>query len=136
VRGAAVDGVLAGGGVDRRRLRQGLGVAVAGRALGLDGAGRFQIGHAAAAGQQKGGGAREDQGLVHRRLLQSAMRARTCSGAVPPKLWRLAQEASGVRTSYTALVMPESRACNSSSGRSPRPTPSASARFTAAPVTW
>src|SRR5690606_5298683 len=137
---AVVDRHLARRQVLHRRFRQVLGRAVADGALGLllrrGALRRLQIGHAAASREQKGGGARQGQGLSRRRLLQSALRARTCSGAVPPKLWRLAQEASGVSTSYTPSVIRPSRACNSLSGNSPRPRPSASARFTAAPVTW
>src|SRR5690606_32009497 len=137
---AVVDGHLARRQVLHPLLGQMVAGAVAGGALGLllrrRALRRLKVRHATAGRQQQGGGAREEQGAVQRRLVQTAIRARTSSGAVPAKLWRLAQEASGVSTSYTPSVIRPSSACNSVSGNSPSPRPSASARFTAAPVTW
>src|SRR5216683_4218679 len=61
-------------------------------------------------------------GLQHRpphsrnRLRASLAAARTRSGAVPPKLVRLAAERPASSTSYTAEVIAGSAACNSPSG--------------------
>ena len=58
----------------------------------------------------------------------------TITGAVPPKLVRLAADCAGSRTSYTPSVMPGSTACNSASGSSARVQLRASARRTISPV--
>src|SRR5712671_1551052 len=79
-------------------------------------------------------------GLQHRppharnRLRASLAAARTRSGAVPPKLVRLAAERPASNTSYTAEVTAGSAACNSPSGSSARLQPKASARLTIMPV--
>jgi len=65
----------------------------------------------------------------------STMAARTHSGAVPPKLVRLATERSRFRIAYTAAVIVGSTACISLSGSSAKVQFRASARWTIAPVT-
>ena len=72
--------------------------------------------------------------LIKKRLRAAAAARATLSGAVPPKLVRLATERSTVSTSNTALVMRGSTRCISASGRSASAQFSASARLTSAPV--
>src|ERR1700739_2898475 len=70
-----------------------------------------------------------------RNLFRAAMMAaRTHSGAVPPRLVRLATERSRFRTSYTAAVIVGSMACISLSGSSAKVQFRASDRLTMAPV--
>src|SRR5579859_7331135 len=76
--------------------------------------------------------------LVHRQYLlrAAAIAARTLSGAVPPKLVRLATDRSTSSTSYTEAVIAGSIACISTSNISASDWPSDSARLTISPVAW